>query len=421
MTPTVPSTANQVLPSLAEAAWLRSAATQAVLGCLVVDGHAARVVGGAVRNALLGLPVGDIDIATTATPAQVIAAAARAKLHTIPTGLQHGTVTVRAGKQSFEVTTLRQDVATDGRHATVAFTDNWAADARRRDLTVNAFYCDAAGTVFDPLGGIDDLRARRVRFIGVADQRIAEDYLRILRFFRFTAEYADGAHDPAGLTAAIAGRAGLALLSAERVHAELLRLLVARRAGPVIEAMVGCGLLTHILPIAPRLGVFTRLVAIETANALRPHGCLRLAALAVATVDDADRLAARLRLSAAERETLQRAADPGDLTPKLTAPGQRAALYRRGASVFCEHVLLNWARGGAAATDAAWQHLLALPSRWTAPKLPLTGHDLIAMGCPAGPEIGRLLSAFEVRWVAEDFPDEAARHDRILSALMAKN
>ena len=188
-----------------------------------------------MRNALLGRQVADIDIATVASPEQVIAAANADGMKTVATGLQHGTVTVIGNHRSFEVTTLRHDVETDGRHATVAFTDDWTADASRRDLTINALYCDADGTIFDPLGGLDDVLARRVRFIGDAHQRIREDYLRILRFFRFTAQYADGAPDAIGLAAAVAERDGMKRLSAERVRAELVRLLVAPGARAVID------------------------------------------------------------------------------------------------------------------------------------------------------------------------------------------
>ena len=279
-------------------------------------GHGARVVGGAVRNALLGRPVADIDIATTATPEQVVELAHANGLKTIATGLQHGTVTVVADGHPFEVTTLRHDLETYGRHAKVAFTDDWHADASRRDLTLNALYCEADGTIFDPLNGIGDLLARRVRFIGDARQRIREDYLRILRFFRFTAEYSSGPPDAEGIAAAVAERQGLAGLSSERVRAELVRLLAAPGAVPVCRAMAGHGLLTAIVPVAPRIETFARLAAIERASANAPDAALRLAALAVAVADDVPRLAQHLRLSGAERAVLARAGAPIELRPE---------------------------------------------------------------------------------------------------------
>ncbi len=285
------------LPSLAGADWLVRPQTRAVFDALAAGGFAARAVGGAVRNALLGRPVVDIDIATPARPEQVMAAARAAGLAAVPTGLAHGTVTVIADHVAHEVTTLREDVETHGRHATVAFTDDWAADARRRDFTINALYCSADGEVFDPLGAEADLAARRVRFIGEARQRIREDYLRILRFFRLTAEYGEGPPDPDSLAACVAEREGLARLSAERVRQELLRLLAAPRGPELVRAMQDYGVLAYVLPAAPRPALLARLAAIEAALGLAGDAVLRLAALAVELPDDADRLRDRLRLS----------------------------------------------------------------------------------------------------------------------------
>ena len=227
--------------SVAAADWFLWPGTQAVFACLNREGFEARVVGGAVRNALLGLPVTEVDFATTAKPEDVTRLAAQAGIKTVPTGIAHGTVTLIAGGVPFEVTSLRRDVETDGRHATVAFGTDWADDARRRDFTMNALYADAQGKVHDPLGGLSDLRGGRVRFVGDPAQRIREDYLRTLRFFRFSAGYAAGAFDPDGITAAIRERMGLLRLSRERVRTELLRILVAPRAGEAIEIMEDTG------------------------------------------------------------------------------------------------------------------------------------------------------------------------------------
>jgi poly(A) polymerase len=410
----------RTLPSLATADWLHAPALQKVFTCLAASGFEARVVGGAVRNALLGRPVADIDIATIATPDQVIAAAKAHGLKTVATGIGHGTVTVIVTGQPFEVTTLRRDVDTDGRHATVAFTGDWAADAARRDLTLNALYCDATGKIFDPLGGIDDLLSKRVRFVGDPRQRIREDYLRILRFFRFTAEYADGPPDMAGLQAAVAERGGLRQLSAERVRAELVRLLAAPRAAAVVASMAEYGLLTTILPVAPRLGVFDHLAAIEIANGLKPKATLRLAALAVAVSEDAFRLAEHLRLSSAERDTLVRAAASIDVSPALDNKVQRTMLYRLGETGFGEAVLLAWAWGSASVDDCAWKHLLELPRRWSAPLMPFAGRDIVARGVAPGPRVGEVIRAFENWWIANDFPVErelvAVQLDKILTS-----
>ncbi|NBB96904.1 MAG: CCA tRNA nucleotidyltransferase, partial [Alphaproteobacteria bacterium] len=230
--------------------WLENDRTQTVLGLLTGAGHAAYAVGGCVRNAVLGVAVTDVDIATSARPEQVIALTEAAGLRAVPTGLAHGTVTLVAGGEGFEVTTFRRDVATDGRHAEVAFSDRIEDDAARRDFTMNALYADATGRVLDPLGGADDLRARRLRFVGDAAQRIAEDYLRILRFFRFHAQYGDPDHglDPDGLAACAAGADGLARLSAERVTGELRKLLAAHDPAPSVAAMHHAGVLARVLP-----------------------------------------------------------------------------------------------------------------------------------------------------------------------------
>src|SRR5215831_3005043 len=253
------------LPRLAGAPWLTRRSTQAVFNALTQRGFGARAVGGAVRNALLGRAVDDVDIATTARPEQVMAAAQAAGLRAVATGIAHGTVTVLADHVPYEVTTLREDVETHGRHATVAFTDDWQVDAQRRDFTINALYCDATGQILDPLGGYADILARRVRFIGDAGERIREDYLRILRFFRFTAEYGAGPVDAAGVAACVEHRHGLARLSAERMRLELLRLLAAERGPELVRSLLEYGLLTLVLGVAPRPALLDALAAIEGA------------------------------------------------------------------------------------------------------------------------------------------------------------
>jgi len=398
------------LPDLAGADWLTRADTRAVFDALAAKGYAARAVGGAVRNALLGRPVIDIDIATPARPDEVIAAARAAGLAVHPTGMAHGTVTIIAGHVPYEVTTLREDVEAHGRHATVAFTDDWAADARRRDFTINALYCSADGEVFDPLGGSADLAARRVRFIGQARERIREDYLRILRFFRLTADYGEGPPDREGLAACVAERDGLARLSGERVRQEMLRLLAAPRGPQLVRAMEDYGLLGFVLPAAPRPGLLARLAAIEAGLGLPADAVLRLAALVVELPEDADRLRERLRLSSEQHARLRHSAvRRPDIGPAAEDRVARAELYAHGAALYRTRVLVSWARSGHAPEDPAWQDRYALAERWQPPRFPLGGVDVVASGVPPGPRVGELLRAIEAWWIAGDFmADEMA-------------
>jgi poly(A) polymerase len=388
------------LTSLKDADWLTRPATQAVFDALSGEGVETRAVGGAVRNAFLKLPVAEVDLATTATPQEVIALAGKAGLKTVPTGIEHGTVTVIADGAPFEVTTLRRDIETFGRHAEVAFTRDWEADAKRRDFTLNALYADRNGTVFDPLGGYDDLAAGRVRFIGDPPARIREDYLRILRFFRFNAYYGKGPLDEAGLHACVTLRAGLAQLSAERIWTELKRILAAPRATGAIEALFDYGLLTNILGSVPRLVNLERLVAIETANGLASNAALRLAVLTVFVLEDSARLAERLRLSNAEQAILALAADVPEGLPQESFA--KTALYRLGPDPYRAAVLIAWARSGDALSDARWIAALKLPERWQAPDFPLRGQDIMALGI-AGPEVGTMLRRLEQEWIDGGF------------------
>src|SRR5580692_10298104 len=289
---------------LDNAHWLKSGAIARVLALLDGEAEEARVVGGAVRNALLKLPIGEIDIATTALPAEVIRRAKAAGIKSVPTGIEHGTVTLVVDGQPFEVTTLREDVETFGRKAKVAFGRDWVRDAQRRDFTINGLSVDAGGVVHDHVGGLDDLAARRVRFIGDPDARIAEDYLRILRFFRIHAAYGAGEPDRAGYLACIAGRAGLAGLSAERVRMEMLKLMIAPGAAAAIVAMADGGLLLPILGGIAYTGPFAAMAAAERLLGMQPYAVRRLGVLAVAVTEDARRVAMRMRLSNAETKAL---------------------------------------------------------------------------------------------------------------------
>jgi poly(A) polymerase len=414
--------------TLPTAAWLIRAETQAVFLAIEAAGYQVRAVGGAVRNTLLERPVADVDMATTARPEQVMAAARAAGLHVIPTGLQHGTVTVISGGIPHEVTTLRADIATDGRHATVAFTDDWVADASRRDLTINALYCNRSGRVFDPLGGRADVEARRVRFIGDPAERIREDYLRCLRFYRFHAEYASSdlvPSDPAppdaeGVAATIKERAGLARLSGERIHHELRRLLVAPGAVAAVATLAEVGLLTELLGIVPRVRTLQRLVAIERAQGLSPNASLRLAALTIGVAEDAERLNRRLKPSAADRGILERAAERIGIVTDLSEAALQRRLYALGPTTYGQDILLAWADSQAAPVDAAWSVALTLPGRWAVPKLPVGGADVIGLGVPPGPQIGRIIAAFEAWWVDAGFPVEPGLLARRLSEIGAE-
>ena len=404
-----------VAPSLAGVEWLDLPETRAVLAALNSDGVETRAVGGAVRNTLLGLPVTEIDLATTAEPERVIALAGQAGFKAVPTGIDHGTVTIVAEGKPFEVTTLRRDVETFGRHAKVAYTTSWEEDAGRRDFTLNALYADRDGNVFDPIGGYGDLQAGRVRFIGEAEARIKEDYLRILRFFRFHAYYGKGPMDAEGLHAAVRLREGLAQLSAERIAGEMRRILVAPGAVGAVEALFDYGLLTNVLGSVPRLVRFERLVAIDEANGLASNAALRLAALAVFVEEDVARLADRLRLSNAERTVLALGAFGID----AALPADEAAkalLYRLGPDSYRSRLLLAWADADACPDDGEWRKVLALSDRWQAPVFPIGGNDVMALGELKGPDIGELLKRLERDWIASGF---ALDRDQLLAKASA--
>lgn len=393
-------------PDLSQAEWLREGPLARLLAVLDRDGEEARVVGGAVRNALLGEPIGEIDIATTATPAEVTRRATAAGFKTVPTGIEHGTVTVVVGGRPFEVTTLREDVETFGRHATVRFGRDWKADAERRDFTINALSLSADGRVHDYVGGLADLAARRVRFIGDPAARIAEDYLRILRFFRFHAAYGEGYPDPAGLHACIVAREGLEQLSRERIRMELMKLLLAPHAVATLAVMAETGILETVLGGVPYLASFANLAKLEHACRMPADAVRRLGALAVFVIEDADRLLQRLRLSNAEHARLVSMGDAWWRVAPTSDSHARALLYRLGPERFTDRVLIAWSRSPAAVSDESWHALATLPSRWAIPVFPLKAQDFIKRGVPKGPELGAALKAAENAWIASDFPSD---------------
>jgi poly(A) polymerase len=394
---------------LKDAGWLLEGALARLLSILGRDGEEARVVGGAVRDALLGQPIGDIDLATTALPDEVVRRAAAAGFKPVPTGIAHGTVTVVIDSRPFEVTTLREDVDTFGRHANVRFGRDWRKDAERRDFTINALSATADGTVHDYVGGLADLQAQRVRFIGQARQRIVEDFLRILRFFRFHAAYGRGPPDAEGVAACIAERAGLDQLSRERVRMELLKLLLARRAAPALATMVEAGLLVPVLGGVPDLASFENMAKVEAAAAVQADPVQRLGALGTRIPEDAERLWQRLRLANVEHERLKSMSDAWWRILPHDDKGGRTLLYRLGPERFVDRALIAWTRSPAPAHDPAWRALVALPERWAVPEFPLKAADFVRRGVAPGPALGAALHEAEEAWIAADFPtDEEA-------------
>jgi poly(A) polymerase len=400
-------------PHLRDAAWLNDGEVARLLALLDRDGEEARVVGGAVRNALLRLPVREIDVATTALPEEVIRRVEAAGGKAIPTGIAHGTITAVIDHHPVEITTLREDVEAFGRKARVVFGRNWRADAERRDFTINGLSATADGTVYDYVGGMDDIAARRVRFIGEPLRRIEEDYLRILRFFRFHAHFGEGAPDQAGLQACIRTRAGLDTLSRERVRTELLKLLVASRATPTLATMLESGLLGMVIGGVAFLSSVENMIKVEAALGAEPDAVRRLGALGVWVAEDAERLTQRLRLSNAESERLVALEHWWRVTPQQGAQAAHALLYQLGPQSFADRVLLAWARSDAGAADRAWHDLASLPQRWTVPTFPLKATDFSRRGVPAGPPLGAALRAAEAAWIATDFPTERAAIEAI--------
>jgi poly(A) polymerase len=394
-----------------------------LLAVLDGGGEEARVVGGAVRNHLMNVPVTEVDVATTATPDVVMARARASHLKCIPTGIDHGTVTIVVDHTPFEVTTLREDVETDGRRAKVAFGRDFDADAVRRDFTINALSARADGEVFDPAGGLADITRRHVRFIGDANVRIQEDYLRILRFFRFHAAYGEGEPDAGALAAISANRAGLDSLSRERVRAELLKLLEARGAAQVVELMAGLGLLVPILGGVAMPMRLANLKAIESTREDRPDAVLRLAALAVLTREDAERLRTRLRLSNDEFARLAQAADArARLHARALPPpfGElRTFLFLQGRRAACDAITLAHAESGMPADHAGWRSAARFLADTPEPRMPFGGADLVRRGLSPGKAVGEVLKTLQAAWIRAGFPDAPHELARLIGEALA--
>jgi poly(A) polymerase len=370
--------------------WLKEPRLQEVMRVIADAGGEVRVAGGAVRNSLLGVPISDVDLATTLLPVDIVRVCKAAGFGVHPTGIDHGTVTVVNKGQPFEVTTLRLDVETDGRRAVVKFTDDWEVDALRRDFTVNAMYCDVSGKVYDFTTGYLDTQRKRVRFVGDSEARIKEDYLRILRFFRFHAWYGKGSPCPVGLAASIKLKSGLKKISAERVRQELLKLIVAPRAVDTLKVMAASGILKVILPYTEDWRVLGR---------LPPDAVLRLFVL----TKKPTAMKEQLRLSNVESSRIENLSVSPEISPKLRDAEQRAMLYQLGEQTYIDAVRLAWAWSGATLSSVKWKALLDLPRRWPIPKFPVTGKDLIEAGLKPGPDMGEALCQLEDWWVASDF------------------
>jgi poly(A) polymerase len=382
----------------------------------------ARLVGGCVRDAILGRQVDDVDIATQLSPHDVMAICQAEGLRVVETGIAHGTVTVIVAGTPLEVTTLRKDVATDGRHAEVAFTDDWHEDALRRDFTMNALYCDAQGHVFDPTGqGVDDAKAGLVRFVGDPDARILEDHLRILRYFRFVARYSKGPIEGPELAACARHANAIQRLSVERVWSELKKLLIASDPTSALSAMASAGVLAVTLPEAHGLGLLKNLVQLENNAFLDVDPFQRLMALLPRDVSSVEALSLRLRLSRSETDRLLAwARDETRLVSYLSPREVRQALYWMGNTLFLDRVRLAWAGDPDPKRATQWRTLLAFEHGFQAPKLPLTGDMVMAAGATPGPNVGAVLAEVERWWVANDFiDDELSLIERLKAVVQA--
>ncbi|TIL72807.1 MAG: CCA tRNA nucleotidyltransferase [Mesorhizobium sp.] len=411
-----------------KADWLGERHLQRLLAALADGGEEARVAGGAVRNALIGQPVADVDIATTTVPDETIRRAEAAGFKAVPTGIEHGTITIVAGGKPFEVTTLRADIETDGRRAKVSFGRDWKADAERRDFTINALYAEADGTIVDLVGGIADIEARRLRFIGDPEARIREDYLRILRFFRFFAWYGDGRPDAEGLKACARLKEGLGQLSVERVWSELKKLLSAPDPSRALLWMRQAGVLTSVLPESEKWGIdaIHALTRAEKDLGWTPDPLLRLEAIVPPDAARMKTLAERLRFSVSEAGRLRQWALTAPVEPKTTEAELAKRLYRGDRQGIVHRLRLSLASARARAVEdndalleaGGFSRLLAFAEKWKKPGFPLKGADLTRLGASPGPKLGATLKNLENEWIESGFAlDRGALLKRAAEAL----
>ncbi|SJM32360.1 CCA tRNA nucleotidyltransferase [Mesorhizobium delmotii] len=411
-----------------KADWLGERHLQRLLAALAAGGEEARVAGGAVRNALIGQPVADVDIATTTVPDETIRRAEAAGFKAVPTGIEHGTITIVAGGKPFEVTTLRADIETDGRRAKVSFGRDWKADAERRDFTINALYAEADGTIVDLVGGVADLEARRLRFIGDPEARIREDYLRILRFFRFFAWYGDGRPDAEGLKACARLKEGLGQLSVERVWSELKKLLSAPDPSRALLWMRQASVLTSVLPESEKWGIdaIHALTRAEKDLGWTPDPLLRLEAIVPPDAARMKMLADRLRFSISDAGRLRQWALTAPVEPKTTEAELAKRLYRGDHQGVVDRLRLSLASARARAVEdndalleaGGFSRLLAFTGKWKKPDFPLKGADLTTLGASPGPKLGATLKNLENEWIESGFAlDRGALLKRAAEAL----
>ena len=399
--------------------WMRGDDVAAIFEALPKD--STRYVGGCVRNALMGVEVGDIDLATKLEPKAVAKALEVAKIKYVPTGIDHGTLTAVIGGKPFEITSLRKDVETDGRRAVVAFTQDWAEDAQRRDLTMNALYADRDGKVFDPTGqGLEDLNAMKFRFVGEAEARVKEDYLRILRFFRFLAWYGgEGKVDGTALKACRENRKGLKKLSAERVWSELKKLLSAPDPSRAVRIMLTNEILDTLLPEASNAEGLTRLVALERREAIAPDPLLRLMSMSAREPLQMALLCKRLKMSTKETNRLRAWSDSSAALDPHASDGEKLkAIYVAGKDVVIDRARVRAAGEDDALLSSRWMSLADLAMGWTPPDFPLTGKDLKAAGVEPGPQMGKVMKALKALWIRSGF---TADKDKLLMALKLIN
>ena len=391
----------------AEQPWMKTAEVLALFSALPIG--SLRFVGGCVRNALWGEPVGDIDLACQLEPEAVVKALDAAKIRYVPTGIEHGTVTAVIDGTPYEITSLRRDVETDGRRATVAYTADWTEDAQRRDLTINALYADGAGQVYDPTGqGISDLQSHKFRFVGQADERVREDYLRILRFFRFLAWYGGREKvDAESLKACREHQSGIKKLSVERVWMEMKKLLSAPNPVRACHIMLTNGILETVLPEANNVDGLEALVKLETREGIAPDPLLRIMTMSAREPLQMALLAKRLKMSKLETSRLRGwADDDAQLSTDMAERDRLAAIYKSGKSVITDRARLRAAGEADPIQSTRWMALAALASEWEVPTFPLTGKDLTGAGVPKGPAMGKALKALEALWVRSGFSTE---------------
>lgn len=408
--------------------WMTSPATDAVLEALAAGGVQPRFIGGCVRDAVLKRPVRDIDIAVAVPPERVMALLRNAGIKVVPTGIEHGTVTAVADKSTFEITSLRVDVESYGRRAKVAFTDDWQADAARRDFTINALSCTPQGDIYDYFGGLDDLGRGHIRFVGNPRARIEEDRLRLLRFFRFFAHYGRPPPDVDALEACRVEARGVALLSGERVRVETFRTLMAADPADVFQLMQEAGVLDHVLPEAARIDRLRTMTWLDSRairfDSVEPDPVRRLAALITADASGATTIARRLKMSNLHRDRLAAMMQPAfHLEPDAGAPAVRRVLHHLGAVAVRDLALLTWAGELAAgrlprARTEGWIAIIAAAETWVPVSLPVTGRDVVELGIPPGPQIGKLLKSVERWWEDQDYrPDRPACLERLRASI----